>query len=160
MNAQDPIAMRQAQMMNMMYGPQGAVVNIGTVGDKLLVVSGTSDEFISKAIEAVKTNATPLAQQPRVQKVASQLPRQRMAVVYVPVDDIVTTGLNYAQQFGFNMPVQLPPDLPPIGAAVSSEQSAIKVDAHIPTDLVQSLVAAGMQAMMQMQGGGPRGGGL
>ncbi|HWP41009.1 MAG TPA: hypothetical protein VNL70_08785 [Tepidisphaeraceae bacterium] len=160
MNAQDPMAMRQAQMMNMMYGPQGAVVNIGTVADKLLVVSGTSDQFISSAIEAVKANATPLAQQPRVQKVASQLPRQRMAVVYLPVDDIVSTALNYAQQFGFNMPVQLPPDLPPVGATVSSEQSAIRVDTHIPTDLVQSLVAAGMQAMMQMQGGGPRGGGL
>jgi hypothetical protein len=54
--------------------------------------------------------------------------------------------------------VQLPPDLPPIGETISTDASTIKLDAYVPTPLVQSLVAAGMQAFMQMNGGG--GGGM
>ncbi len=160
MNAQDPAAMQQAQVMNMIYGPQGAVVNYGVVEDKLLTVSGISDQLISSAIAGIKSKANPLADNDKVKAVAAQLPKERLAVVYVPVDDIVTTGLTYAKQFGFNMPVQLPPDLPPVGVTVSTEATAMRIDSHIPTTLVQSLVAAGMQAAMQMQGGGPRGGGL
>lgn len=160
MNAQDPQAMQQAQIMNMMYGPQGAVVNYGVVGDKLLTVSGVSDAVVSSAIAAVKANSAPLAGLERVKAVAAQLPKQRLAVIYVPVDEIATTVLNYARQFGAGMNVQLPPDLPPVGVTVATQGTAMRVDSHIPTTLIQSMVAAGMQAAMQMGGGGPRGGGL
>jgi hypothetical protein len=97
-----------------------------------------------------------------VKKVASNLPSSRAFEIYVPLDEVVTTGLTYAKQFGFAVPVQLPPDLPPLGGTVSTEGSTMKLDGYIPTPLVQSLVAAGMQAAMQMQGGGgggPPGGG-
>jgi hypothetical protein len=50
--------------------------------------------------------------------------------------------------------MQLPKGLPPIGISVGSDSTAVRVDSHIPTSLVQSIVAAGMQAAMQMQGGG------
>jgi hypothetical protein len=160
MDAQNPMAMQQAQMMNMMYGPQGMIVNLGTVGDKLLVASGVSDQVISSLITAAKSGSAPLSESDRVKQVSAQLPKQRLGVCYIPVDDVATTVLSYAKQFGFNMPVQLPPDLPPVGVTVSTEGSAARVDTHVPTKLVQSLVAAGMQAAMQMQGGGPGGGGL
>jgi hypothetical protein len=160
-NAQDPAMMQQAQVMNMIYGPNGAVVNYGVLApDKMLVASGVSDQLLSSAIAATKANQAPLADNDKIKAVAAQLPKQRVFVMYVPIDDIVTTGLNYAKQFGFAMNVQLPPDLPPVGMTGATEGTAIRVDSHIPTTLVQSLVAAGMQAAMQMQGGGPRGGGL
>jgi hypothetical protein len=159
-NAQDPNAAQQAQIMQMIYGPQGAVVNYGVMGDKLLVASGVNDQVLSAAIAAAKANQAPLADNDKVKAVAAQLPKQRVMAVYIPVDEIVTTALSYAKQFGFAMNVQLPPDLPPVGMTTGTDGSAIRIDSHIPTTLVQSLVAAGMQAAMQMQGGGPRGGGL
>jgi hypothetical protein len=161
MNAQNPMAMQQAQMMSLMYGPQGAVIDYGIVDDThLLAVSGIKDETISAAIKAVKDNAAPLADNANVKAVAAQLPKQRSMAFYIAIGDIASTGLNYARQFGFAMPLQIPPDLPPIGVTASTEGTAIRFDSHIPETLVQSLVAAGLQMKMQQQQGQGAGGGI
>jgi hypothetical protein len=151
---QNPMAQQQAQMMALMYGPGGITQYAGPVGDHILAVTGVSDANISLAIAAVKSGQAPLSALEQVKKVAGSLPSNRMAEAYVPLDQIVTTGLTYAKQFGFAMPVQLPPDLPPIGETISTDASVIRGDAFIPTPLVQSIVAAGIQAFMQMNGGG------
>ena len=155
---QNPMAQQQAQMLALMYGPNGMTQFFGVDGDHLLAVTGISDPVLSTAIASAKTGDAPLAALDAVKKVAANLPTNRMAEIYVPLDQIVSTGLTYAKQFGFAMPVQLPPDLPPIGETVSTDASTMKIDSYVPTPLVQSLVAAGMQAFMQMNGGG--GGGL
>jgi hypothetical protein len=161
MNPQDMRSVQQAQMMTMLYGPQGSVVYYGTVGDKLLSTSGVSDEVMSAAIKAVKANAAPLAGLDRVKAVSAQLPKQRLGVMYIPVDDIITTVMAYAQQMRVGIPFQIAPNLPPIGATVANDVNAMRVDVHVPTLLVQQIIAAAMQAQMQMQGGAaPRGGGL
>jgi hypothetical protein len=163
MNPQDARSVQQAQMMNMLYGPAGQVMYYATVNDKLLTVSGVPDPVISAAIAAVKSNSAPMAKADRVKAVSDQLPKQRVAVVYVPVDDIITTVVGYAQQMHMGIPLQIAPNLPPVGAAISTQANAMRVDIHVPTLLVQQIIAAGMQAQMQMQQGGggqPRGGGL
>jgi hypothetical protein len=161
MNPQDARSVQQAQFMNMLYGPGGSVVYLGTVGDKVLTASGVSDQVISSTIAAVKANAAPMAKVERVQAVSSQLPKQRLGVIYVPVDDIITTVVAYAQQMHLGMNFQIAPNLPPVGASIASEPNAMRVDVHVPTLLVQQIIAAGLQAQMQMQGGAqPRGGGL
>jgi hypothetical protein len=161
MNPQDARSVQQAQMMNMLYGPAGQVMYTGIVGDKLLTTSGVSDAVMSSAIAAVKANSAPLAKTDRIKSVSDQLPKQRLGVVYVPVDDIITTVVAYAQQMHMGIPLQIAPNLPPVGAAMSTSANSMRVDVHIPTLLVQQIIAASMQAQMQMQqGGGQRGGGL
>jgi len=154
----NPMAQQQAQMMTLMYGPGGMTQLSGIAGDHLLFATGVSDTLLSTAIASAKSGEAPLDSLDAVKKVAGNLATNRMAEVYIPLDQIVSTGLSYAKQFGFAMPVQLPPDLPPIGETISTDASTIKLDAYVPTPLVQSLVAAGMQAFMQMNGGG--GGGM
>lgn len=159
----DPAAaQQQQQIMGLIYGPAGMSVLMGPVSDDaLLVASGVSDETLSSVINNVKQKQSPLKDRPGLQAVADQLPKSRLVAVYIPVDEIVATGVHYAGQFNFPVPVQLPPDLPPIGATISTENTALIGEAHVPTQLVQRLVAAGMQAFMQMQGGGGgQGGGL
>lgn len=160
MNPQNPQAMQQAQMMNIMYGPQGVVVHTGTINDKMVVFMGVKDDVMTSTIAAVKQNASALDLDTNIKAVSMQLPKQRLAAVYINAGEIASTGLSYARQFGLALPVMLPPDLPPIGVAMGTEGTAIRVDAHIPTDLVRSFIAAAMQAQMQMQGGPPPGGGL
>ena len=126
----------------------------------LLAVIGGGDVLLSKAIPAAKKGDVPLASLPGVKAVAAKLPQNRIVAVYVPLDEIARTGLNYAKQFGFPLNVQLPPNLPPIGTTVAAEGAAVRIDTHIPTQLVQSLVAAGMQAWMGMQQGEGQPGGL
>lgn len=157
-NAADPEAAQAAQMMKIFYGPEGATAYTAVVGGKFLSVMGLNDEQIGQAIAAIKAGSSPLSGSPNLKQVASQLPKNRQVEVYVHLDEVVSTALTAAAQFGMGVNVQLPPDLPPIGATLATEGSAIRVDAFVPTPLVQSLVAAGMQIFMQMQGGGQPGG--
>jgi hypothetical protein len=165
-NAQDPMVRQQQEVMKMMYGPQGLVVHTGPVGDRMLVGVGVNDDVLRKLIASAKDSSSALEQDDAFKEVMKQLPKQRTAVLCVNVAEIATTALTYMKQFGFAVPVQFPPGLPPVGAAVSMQNgSAIQVDIHIPKTLVQSMIAAGMQAAMNMGGGpggggGPRGGGL
>ncbi len=156
----DPGAKMATDMLKMMYGPDGPTVYMGIVDGQLMTAMGIKDEVISGAITATQGKASPLADNAGVKSVAANLPKQSVGTVYVQLDEIVNTGLSYAKQFGFPMPIQLPPDLPPIGAAVSTEGSALRFDVYVPTQLVQSLVAAGLQAYMGMRGGPGGGGGL
>jgi hypothetical protein len=157
MNAQDPIAMQQAQIMSMIYGSQGAVVLSGAVGDHLLLCTGVPDALISQAIASTKTDATPLALTDGVKAVSAQLPKQRIGVMYWDVGTTVTTALTYAKNFGLRIPVQLPPELPPVGIAVGTDGNAVRIDSHVSTMMLQSLIAGAMQAQMQMNGGAPGG---
>lgn len=158
-NSNDPMVQQQVQVMSMMYGPGGMNMLIGDVGGALLSASGVSDQTLTSAIAAVKGGQSPLSDLAGVKSVGANLPKNRLMEIYVPVDELATTGLTYARQFGAGINIQLPPDLPPIGAALSTEPNAMRFDVYVPSSLVQSLVAAGMQAAMQMQGGGGGGGG-
>lgn len=158
-NSKDPAAMQQAQIMAMLYGPGGVNVLQGEVNkDTLLMGMGVSDAVLQSAIAVAKTGEAPMASNASVKSVSSHLPTNRTGEFYVPVDQIVTTGLTYAKQFGAPLNVTIQPDLPPLGVASSTDGSALRFDAYVPTLLVQQLVSAGMQAYMQTQGGG--GGGL
>lgn len=163
--AAGPQQQQVKMMMSMIYGPQGATVYSGALDDQtLLQVRGLDDAAISKAIAAVKAGDDPMARTNGVKTVAAQLPTDRVAVVYLPLDLWAGTGLSYAKQFGMDMGVTLPDNLPPIGAAVSTDGSAVRVDSYIPAQLVDALTQAGIQVFTKMQapaanGGGNGGGG-
>jgi hypothetical protein len=155
----DAQAAQMKQMMAMMYGPNGISGVTGLIDNKTLItVTGGSDELVEKAVTAAKGNQDALSKMAGVVAVNKHLPQNRNLVVYLPLDQMITTGLTYAQQFGMPVQLQLPADLPPIGFTAGTEGSAVRFDAHVPAQLVQSLISAGMQAFMQMQGGQQPGG--
>ena len=153
-----PAAAQMQQMMSMFYGPNGATVTTGLVGDKALIGVGATDATLSATIAAVKGNQNPLGQLAGVKMVSAQLPQQRVAEFYAPLDQLATTLASYAGMMGMNMQLQLPPDLPPVGATLSTEGNAIRLEYYTPTELIKALVAAGMQTFMQMQHGAHPGG--
>lgn len=151
---QNPQAMQQMQILNLIYGPQGGVSNYGAVGDHFIMGTGVNDAVLSATIAAVKAQESNIEGNENVKVVSAELPKQRVEVGYLAVGDLVSTVLTYAKQFGLAIPVMLPPDLPPVGMAISSAGTSLRMDIHVPTALVQSLTAAALQAQMQMQGGG------
>lgn len=152
----DPAAAQAEQMMKFLYGPDGMKFHIGVLDNDTLVQGfGLNDQQLGEVIAAAKSGADPMGGLPGVKAVNAQLPSSRVAAIYVPVDEVVNTGLNVAKQFGFGVNVQMQPDLPPIGASVASDGTALRIDAHAPTQLISQLIAAGFQIGMQMnQGGG------
>jgi hypothetical protein len=163
MNGKTPQEMQVAQIMTMVYGPLGPSAFIGVVNDQtFLTVMGLDDAAISTAIAAAKAGDDPLAKTSAVKSVAAQLPAQRFAVLYVPLDLWATTGFGYAKMFGIDMGVTMPENLPPMGTTLSTDGAAIRADTYLPSQLTQALAAAGMQVYMksqnvgqpQQQGGG------
>ncbi|MGD0465055.1 MAG: hypothetical protein ABSB74_21435 [Tepidisphaeraceae bacterium] len=161
MNGKSPQEMQMAQFMTMIYGPLGPTAYMGIVNDQtLLTVMGLDDAGISAAIAAAKSGDDPLAKTSAVKSVAAQLPAQRFAVFYVPLDLWVTTGFGYAKMFGIDMGVTMPENLPPMGSTLSTDGPAVRGDTYIPSQLMQALAAAGMQVYMKTQNAGqpPAGG--
>lgn len=144
-----------AKMINMLYGPNGIDGYTGAVDAKHMVVGlGSTDDQITHAIDAIKGGQDPVGTLPELKDVQANLPTQRLAAFYVPLDQIAKTAAGYARQFGLPLNLQLPPNMAPIGMTAGTEQSAIRFDSFVPTQTVQSLIAAGMQAYFAAQGGG------
>jgi len=151
----NPQAAQMQQMMAMIYGPNGMGGLMGVVDNKTFIaLQGANDKLISDAIAAAKSQKDVLGSSKGVQSVSGQLPKQRMLEEYIALDNIVSAGVRYAQGFGLQVKMKLPQDLPPIGVAAGTEGPAIRGEVFIPSQTVQSLISAGLQAYQQMQGGG------
>jgi hypothetical protein len=151
----NPQAAQIQQMISTIYGPNGLGGAMGAVDDNtFLMVQGGTDKLIADAVAAAKTHQDVLTKSQPVQAVRGDLPKQRVAEFYIALDQIISSGVKYAQGFGMPVKMQLPQGLPPIGVTAASEGTAVRIDSHVPTPLLQSVVAGVMQAYMQMQGGG------
>lgn len=150
----DPQAMQAQQGISMIFGRNGLTGAMGAVNDNTFVqVQGGTDKLLADAIAAAKNNSDTLDQSKQVRQVTAELPKQRAMEYYVAVDNIATEVVKFAKQQGMALPFHLPPNLPPIGVSAGTEGTTVRFDAVIPTQLIQSITAATMQAMMQMNGG-------
>lgn len=157
----DPAAARAQEMMSAMYGPNGMAGTFGPIDkDTYLLVQGGTQKLLEDAVKAARDPKAKdtLSADPGVKMVAGHLPKGRILVEYLKLDNMITAGVKYAQGFGMPVKMELPPNLPPIGMSMASEGSAVRFDGFLPTQLVQAVVAAGMQTYMQMQGGDAGGG--
>lgn len=158
-NGQTPEAMQMQQMMTFMYGPNGINGLTGIVDDHHLVNGmGVEDEVLDAAVKAIKANEDPLGKSATVAAVNKNLPGSHIAVFYFSVDTLALTIADYARKMGMPIPLNLKPNLPPIGVAIAAEGTSIRVDSYISADMVANVVAAAMQLQMKMQNGGGAGG--
>jgi hypothetical protein len=157
----DATAMQVKQMFSIMYGPSGATVFSGAVDDqKLLSVMGLDDAQTGAAIKAAKENKDVVSGTPAVTLVNSNLPKNRISEFYFDVGLLVTTGTNYAKMMGMPIPVSIKPNIAPIGVAVATEGTAMRIDSFVPSDLVEAMVATTLQFKMMGAGGKGKPGGI
>lgn len=160
----DPQAMREQQAISMMYGRNGIKGVMGAPDANTFVsMQGASDKLIADTLASAKEDKDTLSNAANVRMVAEQLPKQRVGEFYLALDNIVNAGIRFAKQNGLPVNIKIPPNLPPIGFSMATEESTGRFDLVVPTQLIQSLTAAGMQAYMQMNqgpGGAGQGGGI
>lgn len=143
------------QMMTFMYGPAGLSYMLGAVNaGTAIMAQGLDEAALASVVEACKAKSDTQSNLPHVKETSDQLPADRGAVLYVALDEIAATAVTYISQFGMPVKFQLPPNLPPLGTAFSASGTTLRIDHHIPTKTVQSFVAATLQTMNEMQGGG------
>jgi hypothetical protein len=144
-----------------MYGPNGMSGVAGAInGTTYIQCIGGDDELINAVVAAAKSDDQALVQLPHIKSVSAQLPQSRSMVMYIHLDNLATTILSYAAQFGFRVPLKLQPDIPPVGISAGTEGSALRIDMVISNELIENAVSAGMQVMMMRQGGNRPPGGL
>ncbi len=153
-----PEEMMAQQMMNIIYGPKGTQAFMGVADDShVLQIMGEDEKLMSDAITAAKAGTDTLSQQVQVKDVVDKLPKERFTAGYFAIDKAVTGGIKIANmQLGQNIQLQLPPNLPPLGFTYATKGTAVRIDGHLPSQTIQAITAASMQAMMQAR---PRGGG-
>lgn len=149
--------MQMKQMMTWMYGPQGMNGLTGAVGNDTMVAAiDVTDATVSQLIASAKTKQDVVS--PGFAAVNKALPQTRVAAGYFALDQLATTVANYAKMFGMPVNFQLPQNLPPIGGTIATDSNALRADVYVPAQLLQSVIAAGIQSYMQMQGGQAPGG--
>jgi hypothetical protein len=154
-----PQQMQMQQMMTWLYGPGGMNAYQGAVGaDKMVAAVGANDALLKQVVASAKADQDLLGAQPPVKATASQLPKARIAGWYVQIDQVAMSLAAYAKAFGMPINFQVPQNLAPLGATISTEGSAVRIDGYAPTQTLQSVIAAVMQTYMQMQGGMQPGG--
>lgn len=150
----DPQAAQAQQMIALIYGPAGMSGVLGAVDAKTVVaVQGGSDELIADLVTASKANADTLSALAAVRAVSAELPKNRTMEMYLDLGTLVNTGVRYAKGFGLPVNVKMPADLPPIGMSGGADTTAIRVDVHVPTKLLEGIMSAYLQAQKEMQGG-------
>jgi len=151
----DAAAAQQKEIMQMMYGPNGMSGYMGAVNDRTFInAMGVNPKLLAESVAAAKGDSDPLGQSDALKQVAAQLPAKRGAEFYVALDNIANAAVGVMKQQGMAVQFKLPPNLPPIGFSMSNDGSAARMDAFVPTRLVESITAAVMQAMMQNNGAG------
>jgi len=146
MNPTTPQAAQMSQFLTFLYGPNGLDGLAAVVNDKTYLTSfGAGDAVISSTMKTIKANDDPLAHTDGVTTVAKELPAERVAVIYIALDQIATVALSSAKQMGIDMGIKLPDNLPPIGVTVSSAGPAVRIDTYVPASLVQAITSAGFK---------------
>ena len=155
----DPQAAQAKEIISMMYGRNGMSGAYGKVNDETFVsvVSG-KEQLLKDVIDAAKGDDDVLDKMAAVKKVSVDLPKHRAGEMYVALDNIANAVMKALKQQGVPVQFKLPPNLPPIGMAISTEDSTARGEMVIPDQLIQAITAAGMQAVMQ--GGNGQGGGI
>jgi len=152
--ADDPQAANAGQMLKMMYGPKGMTGVMGAVDGKTVVtVQGGDDELITDLVTATKANADTLSARAAVRAVSAELPKVRSSEFYFDMGTLVGTGIRYARGFGTDINVKVPADLPPIGFASGTDATAVRLDMHVPTKLIEGMMSLYLQAQREMGGG-------
>ena len=157
----DAASMQAKQVIAMVYGPNGATAYIGAIDDKhALLAYGLDDAMISATIKSVKAGDDQFSKMEGFKLVNGHLPANRMSVGYFDLGLVVTTVTNYAKMMMLTIPVNIKPDLPPIGMAVSTDGSLLRADVFIPGELTEAMAATVIQLRMMGAGKPGKAGGL
>jgi hypothetical protein len=150
-----PEGAQVAEILSVMYGGNGLGGYMGAVDDKTFITVMGSDEILGAAVAAARGKASALGEAAALKQVDAKLPRERCMAYYVSVDNLVNTVGKYMDKMGLPFSVKFPAGQPPIGVAISTEGSALRVDSYVSRDLIQNTIAVILQAAM----GGAKGNG-
>lgn len=132
-------------------GKDGLLLRLAAAGPKkVIAVFGGGTEFAAKALEQAGSDGSPLEALPGIQKVSKQLPKNRSAVFYVAVDEILalvhTVAKLVEEEDAF---ADLMPKIDaPLAVSATGGENWAQIDVHCPHELL----VHGRKAVVKLMG--------
>lgn len=144
-------------------GPEGILLRVATVGDNTVVIAfGGGEQRLERAVGLARENQAPLANDPKMRKIANRLPEQnRIREAYFSLDNLLSAVDAIGVRVQSPLPVRLTlANAAPIAFAMTNvDDQAQQMDLLIPIELVVSVSEMVRQQLLPMLMMGGMGGG-
>lgn len=133
------------EKMTAILGADGVKVRVAAVDGKTVVLAlGGGSQRMTSVIELNRKGGDPLAQHSGLKSIAEFLPREKIGVFYVAVDELFRLIANVAEATGEYADVpKLPAIKAPVALVTSSDgDGTVRADMFVPMDLLKALVDA------------------
>jgi hypothetical protein len=138
--------------VKVLLGPDGLKVRIAVTDKNITATLGGGQAFLKEALAAAKGGKAPLATQPAVTKVTDRLPKDRLGVVYLSVENLLQVVDRVAKTVADEgLPFPVGPTSAPLAAALISDPLGLHGTLYVPTELAVSIKGMVMQSMMQQR---------
>ncbi|MBL8764743.1 MAG: hypothetical protein JNM07_10790 [Phycisphaerae bacterium] len=159
----DPNNPMAGQMGSMLYGPGGQPGGYAAKTEGGVVMTmGKNSNLMASALKAAKGEEN-LGSNALIKQVAEKLPGNRMAELWIGSKSILDAVLPFAAMSGMNVQVDVPDNLPPVGAAIGAESGAMRMGMYVPapvikifTELANSMRGEARPPVEGEDGGQPR----
>ncbi|RMD62004.1 MAG: hypothetical protein D6824_07325 [Planctomycetota bacterium] len=148
---------QQQQALGALFGSMGLSGYVAALQDGALQSIGPDTATLEKAIRLAKGDGASLADNALVTGVSQKLPAPRTGEGFVNVGELLKQALFVAATFLGQVNVQIPPDLPPVGVALQTDQGTARVTTFAPAPVIHTVTQL-LQTLQAMQGGGAGGG--
>lgn len=145
----DDMSVNDRKKLDAVIGKDGVLFRLAPADDKAVVMSfGGGKAYAGKIIASAKGRKALLDELAGIKKVSAQLPKERYAVVYVAVDEILATINRIAVALGEDeLPVNFGQVDAPVTVQMTGGDAWSRGDLFIPSDLMKAGAQAAMAAM-------------
>jgi hypothetical protein len=139
-------AMQMQQIMAFMFGPAGAPSGyVAKTEGGFYTTYAKNSELLGKALNAQKGEN--LAGDAMLKQVQGMLPSSRLAEGYIGTKSILDTITPFMAMGGIAVPVEkIPEKLPPVGAAISSQEGSARFSIMVPAAVIKTGISLGEAA--------------
>lgn len=143
--------------MKAVLGSDRLLARIAVVDDRHVAITvGGGVAYMSKVIEAVKSNAAPLSNDAGLKRVAKFVPKKRNTEAYFAVDQLIKLVSRIAKAVGEPFPVTMPEINAPVAMVTSLVPPAgTQTDIYIPIELIAAIKDAITNAIGQQMNAEP-----
>ncbi len=159
-----PNSKRTYEQITRQMGPNGSVIYLGAVGQKIVAIIGTDPTTIESTVDAVQKKSDALATNPQIAAAANQLVTNPLLVTYVSVErflpiihSTMMTALGVPSEKAEAAAPATQPAVQPAPAylSVGVSRATLTGEFHLPTSAINSCIQYGLSLKALITGAQP-----
>lgn len=153
MSSGEPMA---EQVMGLMFGmgntgPQGYIAQ---AGGGVVQTYSKSTPLMESALRAATKGDNSLGADKLIQQIGEKLPANRSAEFYIGTKGLMDSIVPMMAMAGMNVKMDIPSNLPPIGAAIAPDKGSAQLSIYVPNVVIKTFADFGKSVQAQMGGAG------